>query len=116
MLRPGLILKGSFALETLDDRRVSERDDLSFGRTKFWDWLKGDRNAYEEICADDVSDTFSGRMRDFLRGVRSNNARTRAGAFFRWADQPASLSILKVMDALRGTRLSDQCGLSSRNE
>jgi hypothetical protein len=59
MLRPGLILKGSSALETLDDRRVGERDDLSFGRTKFWDRLKGDRNAYEEIGADDVSDSLA---------------------------------------------------------
>ena len=75
--------KGSSALETLDDRCVAERDDVSFGQTKFWDRLKGDRNAYEEISADDVGGTFSGRMRDFLWCVRGNSARTRAGALFR---------------------------------
>ena len=76
-------LKGSSALETLDDPCAAERDDLSFGQTKFWDRLKGDRNAYEEISADDIGSTFSGRVRDFLRCVRSNSARTRAGALFR---------------------------------
>jgi len=75
--------KGSSALEALDDRCVAERDDVSFGQTKFWDRLKGDSNACEEISADDVGDTFSGRMRDFLRCVCSNGARTRAAALFR---------------------------------
>ena len=91
---PVSFLECSSPLEALDDRCVAERDDLSFGQTKFWDRLKGDRNAYEEISADDVGGTFSGRMRDFLRCVRSNSARARAGGLFSWPDQSASLSVL----------------------
>jgi hypothetical protein len=67
-------------LETLEDRCVGERDDLIFRQRIFWDRHKGDRNACEEISADDVGDAFSGRMPDFLRCMRSNRARARRAA------------------------------------
>jgi hypothetical protein len=57
------------------------KGDLSPRQMKFFGRLKGDRNAYEEIGANDIGDAFSGRVRGFLRCVRRNRAR--AGAFFR---------------------------------
>ena len=80
MRGPGLILRCCSALEALDDCCVGERNDLSFPQAKFWDWRKGDRYAREEISAGDIGGAFSGRMPDLLRCMRSNRARTRAGA------------------------------------